>query len=74
MKWAMYLQVDAVLTNDPEKYLALRDHVPTERDKPESWPFKDRWRLFLWTWLGLIVMSLLSWRSSRRQGWKEKLS
>jgi hypothetical protein len=70
----MYLQIDAVLTNNPEKYLALRDHVPTERDQPENWPFKYRWTLFLWNWLGFIMMSLLVWRTSGRQGWKEKLN
>jgi hypothetical protein len=73
MKWAMYLGLDAVLTNDPEKYLKLRDHVPSKQDDPENWSMKDRWTLYLWSWLGFLIMSLRVWRYSNRGSWKEKL-
>src|SRR5436309_15303563 len=74
MKWAVYLKTDAVLTNDPEKYLMLiRDHESTEKDQPKYWSMKDRWRLFLWSWLGFVIMSLRVWRFSGRGGWKGKL-
>ena len=73
MKWAMCLKTDAVLTNDPEKYLTLRDHEPSKKDEPENWPLRDRMTLYLWSWLGFIFMSLRVWRYSGRGGWKEKL-
>ena len=73
MKWAMCLKTDAVLTNDPEKYLALRDHVPSEQDHPTNWPFKDQLSLYFWSWFGVFIMSLRIWRYSGRGGWKEKL-
>ena len=69
----MCLRTDAVLTNNPEKYLALRDHVPTEKDSPENWPLSDRWTIYLWSWIGYVVMSFRIWRYSGRGGWKEKL-
>jgi hypothetical protein len=56
MKWAMYLQTDAVLMNNPEKYLTLRDQSPTEKDLPENWPLRDRWTLFLYCLLGYIFL------------------
>jgi hypothetical protein len=73
MKWAIYLKTDAVLTNNPEKYLALRDHKPSEKDQPDFWPLRDRMTMYLWSWLGFLVMSLRVWRYSGRGGWKEKL-
>jgi hypothetical protein len=73
MKWAMYLKTDAVLTNDPEKYLALRDHVPSPMDRLEAWDWRDRWTMYLWSYLGAFVMSVRVWRYSGRGGWKEKL-
>ena len=73
MKWAMYLQTDAVLTNNPEKYLALRDHSPSEKDRPEHWPMKEWFKLYLWSWLGFIFMTLRVWRYAGRGGWKDKL-
>jgi len=69
----MYLKTDAVLTNDPEKYLSLRDHEPTKEDQPEFWSMRDRMTLYLWSWLGFFVMTLRVWRFSGRGGWKEKL-
>lgn len=69
----MYLKTDAVLTNDPEKYLAFRDHVPTEKDQPENWPLRDLFKLYLWSWFRFFIMSLHIWRYARRGGWKEKL-
>jgi hypothetical protein len=73
MKWAMYLKTDAVLTNNPEKYLALRDYVPTEQDHPENWPLREFMTTYLWSWVTIIFMSLHVWRISKRGGWKEKL-
>jgi hypothetical protein len=74
MRWAIYLKTDAVLTNDPKKYLDLHDqHVTSTADCPENWSMRDRWTLFLWSWLGYFVMSLRIWRFSGRGGWKEKL-
>ena len=73
MKWAIYLKTDAVLTNDPEKYLALRSRVLTEQDHPESWPWREFITLYLWSWLGFIFMSLRVLGFSKRGGWKEKL-
>ena len=73
MKWAISLRTDAVLTNNPEKYLALRNHEPSEEDQPENWPLRDRMTLHLWNWLGFLIMSLRVWRYSGRGGWKEKL-
>ena len=74
MKWSMYLKTDAVLTNDPEKYLALRDdYFPTEQDQPENWPLKDVLTLYFWSWLGFVIMSLRIWRFSGRGEWREKL-
>lgn len=69
----MYLHTDAVLTNNPEKYLALRDHVPNEQDQPEYWSWKDRLTLYLQSWIGFVSMSFRVWRYSGRGGWKEKL-
>jgi len=73
MKWAMRLKTDAVLTNDPSKYLELRDHIPSENDEPENWPLREQLNLYLWSWLGFFIMSLRVWRYSGRGGWKEKL-
>ena len=73
MKWAMRLKTDAVLTNDPPKYLALRDHVPSKTDDPENWPRNEQWKLYLLSWLGFLLMSMRVWRYSGRGGWKEKL-
>jgi hypothetical protein len=73
MKWAIYLKTDAVLTNNPEKYLALRDHEPSEQDQPDNWAMRDRLTLYLWSWLGYLIMSLRVWRFSGRGGWREKL-
>ena len=73
MKWAMHLQTDAVLTNNPEKYLALRDYMPSEKDRPEYWSLSDRLTLYLWSWLGFILMNFRVWRYSGRGEWKEKL-
>ena len=73
MKWAIYLKTDAVLTNDPEKYLALRDCVPSEQDQPANWSWKDRLTLYFWSWCGFLIMTLRIWRFSGRGGWKEKL-
>ena len=73
MKWAMYLKTDAVLTNDPEKYLALRDRVPSEQDQPAHWPLKDQLALYLWSWLGFLMISLRVWRLSGRGRWRAKL-
>jgi hypothetical protein len=67
MKWAIYLKTDAVLTNDPEKYLALRDSAYSERDLPPNWPLKDQLILFFWNWLGFLIMSFRVWRFSRRE-------
>jgi hypothetical protein len=69
MKWAMYLKTDAVLTNDPPKYIALRDHVPSEKDSPENWPLRDRLKLYLFSWLGYIFMTIRVWRYAKRGGW-----
>jgi len=73
MKWAIHLETDAVLTNNPEKYLALRDHESSEKDQPDYWPLKDRMTMHLWSWLGYLIMTLRVWRYSGRGGWKEKL-
>jgi len=74
MKWAMYLRVDAVLTNDPKRYLDLRDkHVASTADCPETWPWRARMTLYFWSWMGFISMTLRVWRFSGRGGWKEKL-
>lgn len=73
MKWAIYLKTDAVLTNNPDKYLSLRDHEPAEQDQPDNWAMKDRLTLYLWSWLGYLIMSLRVWRFSGRGGWREKL-
>jgi hypothetical protein len=73
MKWAIYLRTDAVLTNDPDKYLAFRDHVPSEQDQPANWPLRDQLTLYLLSWVGFLMMKLLIWRFSGRGGWKEKL-
>ena len=73
MKWAIYLKIDAVLTNDPEKYLALRDCAPSEQDQPSNWPLKDQLILYFWSWLGFLMMSVRVWMYSGRGGWKEKL-
>jgi hypothetical protein len=73
MKWAMCLKTDAVLTNDPPKYLALRDHVPSEVDLPENWPWRDRLKLYLFSWLGYIFMTLRVWQYKKRGGWTEKM-
>jgi hypothetical protein len=74
MKWAMYLGLDAVLTNDPEKYLSLRNHVPSEKDDLRYWPLKERWNIFLWSWIGFLVTVLHAWRySGQRSRWKERL-
>jgi hypothetical protein len=73
MKWAMRLETDAVLTNDPEKYLSLRDHVPTEKDEPANWPYRSLLTLYFWSWLGFLMMSVRVWRFSGRGGWKGKL-
>lgn len=69
----MYLKADAVLTNDPGKYLALRDHVPSKQDTPENWPYRAQLALHLWSWLGFFIMSFRVWRFAGRGGWKEKL-
>jgi hypothetical protein len=73
MKWAMYLKTDAVLTNNPEKYLALRDHVPTEHDQPENWLLKEWLILYIRSWVSFVFTTLRVWRFSGRGGWKEKL-
>jgi hypothetical protein len=69
----MRLKTDAVLTNDPEKYLGLRDHEPSDADEPDHWPLADRMRLYLLSWLGFLIMTYRVWRFSSRGGWKEKL-
>jgi hypothetical protein len=73
MKWAIYLKTDAVLTNNPDKYLALRDHEPSEQDQPDNWAMKDRLTLYLWSWLGYLIMSIRVWRFSGRGGCREML-
>jgi hypothetical protein len=73
MKWAMYLKTDAVLTNDPVKYLKLRDHVPSKKDTPENWPYRDLLLLYAFSWLGYFIMSFRVWRYAGRAGWKEKM-
>ena len=73
MKWAIYLKTDAVLTNNPEKYLEFRDHEPSEKDQPGNWSLSDRLKLYLWSWLGFFIMSLRIWRFSARGRWKDKL-
>lgn len=72
MKWAIYLKTDAVLTNDPEKYLALRDSAYSQQDQPPNWPLKDQLILFLLSWFGFLIMSFRVWKFSRR-GRKVKL-
>jgi len=72
MKWAIYLKTDAVLTNNPEKYLALRDHEPSELDRPDNWTLRDRLTLHLRSWMGFLLMKFRVWRYSKR-GWREKL-
>ena len=72
MKWAMYLKTDAVLTNDPEKYLALRNHLSTEPDQPDNWSLRNQWSLYFWKWYGFVMMSLRVWRFSEPRSWKER--
>jgi hypothetical protein len=74
MKWSMQLRTDAVLTNDPKKYLAVREsHVPSTADCPENWPWRDRLRLFMYSWLGYLMMTFRVWRYSGHGAWKERL-
>jgi hypothetical protein len=73
MKWAIYLKTDAVLTNDPEKYLAFRDRVPLEQDQPANWPWKDQLTIYFLSWFGFLMMTLRVWRFSGRGRWKERL-
>jgi len=73
MKWAMYLKTDAVLTNDPAKYLALRDHVPSKKDSPDYWTYRDFFTVWCLNWLGYLIMSFRVWRYAGRDTWKEKL-
>jgi len=74
MKWAMYLKTDAVLTNDLAKYLALRDHVPSKEDTPESWPYRDFFTIYCLSWLGFLIMSFRVWRYAGRGNlrWKDR--
>ena len=74
MKWAIYLKTDAVLTNNPEKYLALRDaHVPSEKDQPSHWSMREWWKVYVGSWWGVIMTRIRVWQYSGRGGWKERL-
>ena len=73
MKWAMYLKTDAVLTNDPVKYIALRDHVPSKNDAPESWPYRDFFTLYALSWMGYFLMTLRVWRFAIRSEFHAKM-
>ena len=73
MKWAISLKTDAVLTNDPEKYLALKDHKPSILDYPQNWSFRNWWTVYFWSWLGATIMNIRVWRYSGRGGWNMKL-
>ena len=53
-----YIWSFPTLINDSEKYLILRNHLPTEFDKPNNWLLRDQWSLYFWRWYGFVIMSL----------------